>query len=84
MKWDVESVRPLANFMLDIVLRDGRKGVFDMKPYLNFGAFKQLREPGYFEQVSVQFDAVTWPQGQDIAPDTLMARMHWLALLEAT
>lgn len=84
MKWDVKSVRPLDKFMLDVVLCDGRNGVFDMKPYLDFGAFKQLREPGYFEQVSVQFAAITWPQGQDIAPDTLMARMNWVAALEAT
>lgn len=77
MKWDVKSVRPLPNFMLGIVFCDGRSGVFDMKPYLDFGAFRQLREPGYFAQVSVQWDAVAWPQGQDIAPDTLVAKIRW-------
>lgn len=77
MKWDVKSVQPLANFMLGIEFRDGSSGVFDMKPYLHFGAFRQLREPGYFEQVSVQWDAVSWPQGQDIAPDTLLAKICW-------
>ncbi len=83
MNWDVKSVRALENFVLSVELRDGRLGQFDMKPYLDFGAFKQLRERGYFEQVSVQFGAITWPQGQDIAPDTLIANMHWVAVLEA-
>ena len=77
MNWDVKSVRPLADFVLDVALCDGRAGTFDMKPYLDFGAFHQLREPGYFQQVSVQFGAISWPQGQDIAPDTLVAKMRW-------
>lgn len=83
MKWDAKSVRPLENFTIEVVLRDGRTGIFDMKPYLNFGAFRQLREPGYFEQVSIQFDAVTWPNGQDIAPDTMLANLRWNPVVEA-
>lgn len=82
MNWDVKSVRARENFLLSVELCDGRVGQFDMKPYLDFGAFKQLREPGYFEQVSVEFGAVAWPHGQDIAPDTLIANMHWVAVSE--
>ena len=79
MHWDVKSVRPLEDFSIEVTLQDGRLGVFDMKPYLDVGVFKELRDPGYFKQVDVQFGVVTWPHEQDIAPETLLAKMRWLA-----
>lgn len=75
MHWDVVTVRPLANFCIDVTLRDGSHGVFDMTPYLDVGIFQELRDPAYFKRVDVEFDAVTWPNGQDIAPETLHAHL---------
>ena len=75
MYWDVVSVKPLENFCIDVNLRDGSRGVFDMKPYLDTGVFQELRDPAYFASVGIQFGAVTWPHGQDIAPGTLHARL---------
>ena len=48
---------------------------FDLKPYLGLGAFKELQDPGYFNQVGILFGAITWPHEQDIAPETLLAEM---------
>ena len=75
MYWDVVAVKSLENFCIDINLRDGSRGVFDMKPYLDTGVFQELRDPTYFASVGIQFGAVTWPHGQDIAPATLPARL---------
>ena len=79
MKTDAVYVRALDGYQIEVVLKDGRCGRFDMSPHLDFGVFKRLRDPGYFKQVDVQFGAVAWPEGQDIAPDTLVAGMVWLA-----
>ena len=76
MKTDVSRVRALDGHQIEVTLQDGRHGRFDMAPYLEFGVFKRLQEPGYFAQVAVQFGAVTWPDGQDIAPETLLASMY--------
>ena len=76
MHWDVVTVKPLANFCIDVNLRDGSHGIFDMTPYLDLGVFQELRDPAYFNCVGVQFHAVTWPNGQDIAPETLHARLN--------
>lgn len=73
MHWDVLTVKPLSNYCIQVSLRDGCRGVFDMKPYLGHGIFQELRDPAYFSRVGVQFDAVTWPHGQDISPETLCA-----------
>ena len=75
MYWDVKVVKPLAKYEIYIELEDGRTGIFDMKPYLNFGIFKELKNLNYFNQVDILFGAVTWPNEQDIAPETLLAEM---------
>jgi hypothetical protein len=51
------------------------QGVFDLKPYLDHGVFRELRNGHYFNQVGILFGAVTWPNEQDIAPETLLAEM---------
>lgn len=72
MYWDVKTVRPLSDYRLYVEIEDGRKGIFNMKPYLNRGMFNELENVGYFNQVGVVFGAVTWPNEQDIAPETLL------------
>ncbi len=76
MYWDVKIVKPLPDYRLYVEVEDGRKGVFDMKPYLDFGVFRELRNEHYFNQVGIQFGAVTWPNEQDIAPETLLAGLQ--------
>jgi hypothetical protein len=49
--------------------------VFDLKPYLDHGVFRELKDVHYFNLVDVFFGAVTWPHHQDIAPETLLAEM---------
>lgn len=75
MYWDTKVVRPLSDYRIYIEIEDGRKGIFDMKPYLNTGVFKELKNIHYFNQVGISFGAVTWPNEQDIAPETLITEM---------
>jgi len=76
MYWDVKTVKPLSGYRIYVEVEDGRKGIFDMKPYLDFGVFSELRNEHYFKQVGIQFGAVTWPNEQDIAPETLLADLQ--------
>ena len=75
MYWDVKRVEPPTDYRIYMEIEDGRKGVFDLKPYLDFGVFGALRDERCFKQVGIVLDAVTWPEGQDIAPETLLAEM---------
>jgi Protein of unknown function (DUF2442) len=75
MYWDVLSVTPLSDYRLYVEIADGRQGIFDVKPYLDHGVFRELRNPDYFKQVGVVLGAVTWPHEQDIAPETLVAEL---------
>lgn len=73
MYWDVKKIKPLPDYRIYVEIEDGRNGVFDMKPYLNQGMFRELANPHYFNQVGILFGAVTWPREQDVAPETLLA-----------
>ncbi len=73
MYWDVKTVKPLPDYCLYLEFQDGRKGTFDMKPFLNRGFFRELADIHYFNQVGILFGAITWPNEQDIAPETLLA-----------
>ena len=75
MYWDVKVVKPLTDFRIYVEIDDGRKGIFDMKPYLDKGAFRGLKNIQYFNSVGILLGAVTWPGEQDIAPETVVAEM---------
>lgn len=75
MYWDVKVVRPQPDYTLYVELENGQKGLFDMRPYLDHGIFRELRDRAYFARVDILFGAVTWPNGQDIAPETLLAEL---------
>jgi len=46
-------------------------GVFDGSHLLDFGVFLKLRDVEYFGRVAVIYGTATWPNEQDICPDTL-------------
>ena len=75
MYWDVKTVMPLPDFRIYVEIENGRKGIFDLTPYLDHGVFRELRDVHYFKRVGILFGAVTWPNEQDIAPETLLAEM---------
>ena len=67
----VINVQPEKNYFLRIVFDNNVTKFFDVKPYLDIGIFKDLKDTSYFEKVSVKFDSVAWPNEQDFSPDTL-------------
>jgi len=75
MYWDVKFVKPLSDYRIYVEIENGQKGIFDLKPYLDRGVFRELRDLNYFNQVHIFFGAVTWPNEQDIAPETLLAQI---------
>ena len=75
MYWDVKVVKPLPDHKLYIEIEDGRKGIFDMRPYLDLGVFNELKDINYFSRVGILYGAVTWPHDQEIVPETLINEM---------
>ncbi len=76
MYWDVKTVKPLPDYRLYVEIENGRTGIFDMRPYLDRGMFSELKNEHYFRQVGIMFGSVTWPNHQDIAPETLLSELQ--------
>ena len=75
MYWDAKLVKPLADYRIYVEIENGERGIFDLKPYLEHGVFRELKDVHYFNQVGIVFGAVTWPHEQDIAPETLLSSL---------
>ena len=67
----VRSVQPLDDYKLRLTFTNGEIGVYDCTPLLDFGVFRELRDPEYFREARVFLETVAWPHEQDICPDTL-------------
>ncbi len=67
----VISVKPLKNYMLLLEFDSKEVRVFDVKPYLDFGIFKELKNENYFNDVRTSLDSIAWKNGQDFSPETL-------------
>lgn len=71
----VVSVRPDANGRVYVEMADGRRGFFDVTPYMRSEFFAELANDAYFRQVRVFFGGIGWPNGQDLGPDTIAAEL---------
>ena len=67
----VKHVIPGNDFTLELVFTNDEKKVFDVKPYLNFGIFSELKNPILFKSVKASLGTIVWNNGLDICPDTL-------------
>ena len=79
MEWDVDcrvlSVKATDSFSVVAQWSDGSSREDEVKPFLKDCGpyFARLNDPDYFKKVRVsEFgDTVEWPEGQDIAPESL-------------
>ncbi len=71
MYFAVTAVTALENYTLGLKFKNGETKVFDMKPYLETGIFKELKDETLFKTVRVSFDTVEWANEADIDPETL-------------
>ena len=67
----IKEATPINDYKLKLVFTNGEQGTYDCSQLLDFGVFKELRDSAYFQQVTVLDGTVTWPNEQDICPDTL-------------
>ncbi len=75
---DVVFAQAVGDYRLHLRFEDGVEGELDLGPVLSFrGVFEPLRDPNYFNRVRVDADlgSVAWPNGADLDPDVLYARI---------
>src|ERR1043166_2515508 len=67
----VKKVYPEADYRLRLVFSNDEVRLFDVKPFLHVGVFRELRDESRFRSVRAFLGTVQWAGGQDLCPDTL-------------
>ena len=71
MYFSVRKVEADVDFTLIITFETGERKRFDMKPFLDTGVFKTLRDEKLFRSVHVSFNTVAWDGDIDFDPEAL-------------
>ena len=72
--WRLTRVKPLDHYRLEVEFIDGTCGIFDLSKYVmspRACVFAALKEVSLFNQVYLEYGAVTWPGEIDFAPDAM-------------
>jgi len=65
----VKEVSPMSDYRLAVVFRDGKRGVFDCKPYRDYPCLSRIWDADVFSKVVADHGTVMWPDGSDLCPD---------------
>jgi len=60
-----------GDFRIRLAFSDGVRGTVDFADWLDGPVFEPLKDAAYFSRFFVEGGTVTWPNGADIAPETL-------------
>ena len=63
-----------GEFRIRLLFRDEVEAVIDFSDWLSGPVFEPLEDPTYFARFFVEGGTVAWPNGADIAPETLHER----------
>ena len=74
----VTAVEVVGAHRLRLAFEDGTEGQVDLSSWRWHGVFEPLADPEQFGQVTLdeELGTIVWPNGADIAPETLHA---WVA-----
>ena len=61
-------------YRIHLAFNDGVENTVDFSQWLDGPIFEPLKDLEYFQRFFVEGGTVTWPNGADVAPETLYAR----------
>ena len=74
---EVASIEYRKGHVFHIAFDDGSAAEVDFKEYVGKGpVFEPLRDLDYFRQARIECGTIAWPNGADIAPETLYEKVE--------
>jgi Protein of unknown function (DUF2442) len=68
----VLSVKPLPDYLLELIFSDGSSKVINVRPFIGEGLSAALLGDPYFSQVEIESGGgIYWPNGYDFCPNFL-------------
>ncbi|MBP6001867.1 MAG: DUF2442 domain-containing protein [Pyrinomonadaceae bacterium] len=71
MYFSIKHVEASSDFTLILTFENGERKSYDMKPYLDTGVFKRLKDERVFRTAHVSFNTVAWDGDIDFDPEAL-------------
>lgn len=76
----VNSITYRRDYVYLVSFDDGVSGEVDFSDVVDFGPiFAPLKELSYFRQARIEGGTITWPNGADVAPETVQERAEFAA-----
>lgn len=63
-----------GEYNIRLTFNDGTEGVVDFADWLDGPVFEPVRDQTFFRRFFIEAGTITWPNGADIAPETLHQR----------
>jgi len=63
-----------GGYTIELTFSDGLNKPLNFERWLKGAVFEPLKDPAYFGRFFLDGGTVTWPNGADIAPETLYAQ----------
>jgi hypothetical protein len=63
-----------GEYKIHLTFNDGLQSTVDFSQWLDGPVFEALKDLTYFQRFFVEGGTVTWPNGADVAPETLHQR----------
>lgn len=77
--WECQKVTTIEHrggFVFYVAFDDGAAADVDLSEFVDIGPiFEPLKDESYFKQARVEGGTIAWPNGADIAPETLYEKV---------
>lgn len=68
---EIIKVETLEDYKLILTFDNGEIKIKDMKPYLDKGIFRKLKDINVFNNVKINYGTISWENDIDICADSL-------------